>query len=43
VSILSRAFETYTQARREHWDSIARRLDSWSGWGGLYQKLVISK
>ena len=26
----------FRQARREHWDRVARRLDGWRGWGGPY-------
>jgi len=28
----------FRQARRAHWDGVARRLDHWHGWGGPYQR-----
>ena len=28
----------FRQARRAHWDGVARRLDHWRGWGGPYQR-----
>jgi ubiquinone/menaquinone biosynthesis C-methylase UbiE len=28
----------FSRARREHWDAIADRLESWTGWGGYYQR-----
>lgn len=28
----------FRNARRAHWDGVARRLDSWSGWGGPYHQ-----
>jgi len=30
--------QQFRQARREHWDGVARRLDHWRGWGGPYQR-----
>ena len=32
------ARERYLQTRRAHWDAIARRLDTWSGWEGYYHR-----
>ena len=33
-------FLNYQQARRTHWNRIARKMDSWSGWSqGYYQRL----
>src|SRR5919199_1333322 len=28
----------YRQARMEHWDAVARRMDTWTGWGGCYHR-----
>ena len=28
----------FRQARRAHWDGVARRMDHWRGWGGPYQR-----
>ena len=28
----------YQQARRLHWNQVARRLETWTGWGGYYHK-----
>src|SRR5262249_14794367 len=28
----------FSRARRDHWDAIADRMKSWSGWGGYYQR-----
>lgn len=28
----------YRQVRESHWDAVARRCDSWRGWGGLYHR-----
>jgi SAM-dependent methyltransferase len=30
------AGRTYQEARIAHWDSVARKRDSWKGWGGAY-------
>lgn len=27
---------TYRQARSQHWDRVAKKRDSWTGWGGAY-------
>lgn len=32
------AAATYQRARIEYWDSTARRMDTWSGWGGHYHR-----
>ena len=29
-------FASYRQSRRNHWDSVARKMDSWTGWGSAY-------
>jgi SAM-dependent methyltransferase len=29
---------TYLQSRRRHWDSVARQMETWSGWGGYYHR-----
>ncbi len=26
----------YQQAHIAHWDAVARKRDTWSGWGGIY-------
>jgi ubiquinone/menaquinone biosynthesis C-methylase UbiE len=28
----------FSRARRDHWDAIADRMKSWTGWGGFYQR-----
>lgn len=28
----------YQQARRRHWDAVARQWDTWTGWGGAYHR-----
>lgn len=28
----------YQQARLTHWDTVARKLDTWTGWGGYYHR-----
>ena len=28
----------YQEARRRHWNQVARKLEIWTGWGGYYQK-----
>jgi len=34
----------YRTERAAHWDAIARRLDTWRGWGGAYhQRLMIQR
>ncbi len=34
------AFNAYTQTRRAHWDAVARKRDSWRGWGGAYHRRI---
>ena len=29
--------QTYQNTRRAHWDSIAKKMDGWRGWGGAYR------
>lgn len=29
---------TYRQARQRHWNSVARKLETWTGWGGPYHR-----
>lgn len=31
-------FASYQKARKNHWDAIARKMDSWTGWGSVYHK-----
>src|SRR5437899_3082699 len=28
----------YGQARRLHWNQVARKLETWTGWGGYYHR-----
>ena len=28
----------YLQERMDHWDAIARQMDTWTGWGGYYHR-----
>ena len=28
----------YQQARRHHWNEVARKLETWTGWGGYYHR-----
>ncbi len=37
----SNAKERYRQERIAHWDEVARKLDTWKGWGGYYHKRLI--
>ncbi len=30
--------KSYQQARRSHWDAVARKMESWTGWGKAYHK-----
>ena len=32
------AGQTYQKTHIDHWDSVARQRDSWTGWGGSYHK-----
>src|SRR5215470_10623131 len=32
---------TYEQARRLHWNDVARKLQTWTGWGGYYHRRLI--
>jgi ubiquinone/menaquinone biosynthesis C-methylase UbiE len=32
---------TYQDARRTHWDNVARKKDSWTSWGAYYHKRLI--
>lgn len=32
------AVQAYQNSRMAHWDAIARRRDSWRGWGGAYHR-----
>ncbi|MEO6724604.1 MAG: methyltransferase domain-containing protein, partial [Blastocatellia bacterium] len=38
IKLVEAAHENYTQARREHWDDVARSLETWSGWGSYYHQ-----
>ncbi|MDD3260244.1 MAG: glycosyltransferase [Smithellaceae bacterium] len=31
-------FASYRKARKNHWDAIARRMDSWTGWSAAYHE-----
>jgi ubiquinone/menaquinone biosynthesis C-methylase UbiE len=31
-------FVSYRKARKNHWDAIARKTDSWTGWGNAYHE-----
>ena len=31
-------YESYWQSRRSHWDAVARKMESWTGWGKAYHK-----
>jgi SAM-dependent methyltransferase len=35
-------FESYQHARIAHWDTVARQLDTWTGWGGGYHQRLTS-
>ena len=32
------AHNRYKEARRRHWNLVARKLENWTGWGGYYHK-----
>ena len=32
---------TYQDARRTHWDNVARKKDNWTSWGAYYHKRLI--
>jgi ubiquinone/menaquinone biosynthesis C-methylase UbiE len=34
-------FASYRQSRRDHWDSVAHKMDSWKGWGRAYHERLI--
>ncbi len=34
-------FDEYQQSRRRHWDEVARKLESWTGWGEYYHQRLI--
>jgi ubiquinone/menaquinone biosynthesis C-methylase UbiE len=38
VQFSNPAAERYRQMRQTHWDAIARRLDTWRGWGGSFHR-----
>jgi len=31
-------FASYQQSRRNHWDAVARKMDSWTGWSKAYHE-----
>ena len=31
-------FTSYQQSRRNHWDAVARKMDSWTGWSKAYHE-----
>jgi ubiquinone/menaquinone biosynthesis C-methylase UbiE len=37
-STIDEARNRYQQARRLHWNQVARGLETWTGWGGYYHK-----
>src|SRR5215467_12557575 len=37
-SSLDEAQVRYGQARRLHWNQVARKLETWTGWGGYYHR-----
>lgn len=34
-------FDEYQQSRRRHWNEVARKLESWTGWGEYYHQRLI--
>lgn len=34
-------FASYQQSRRNHWDSVAGKMDSWTGWGRTYHERLM--
>jgi ubiquinone/menaquinone biosynthesis C-methylase UbiE len=34
-------YETHERARIAHWNTVARQLDSWKGWGGEYHRRLV--
>jgi SAM-dependent methyltransferase len=34
-------FASYRQSRMDHWDSVARKMDSWTGWGRAYHERLM--
>jgi len=32
------SFNAYQQSRRNHWDAVARKMDSWTGWSKAYHE-----
>ncbi len=37
-SLFDAAGQLYQQTHIVHWDAVARKRDSWNGWGGLYHR-----
>ena len=37
-STVDEARNRYQEARRRHWNEVARKLENWTGWGGYYHK-----
>src|SRR5690348_5580075 len=37
-SCLDGAQIRYQQARLRHWNEVARKLETWTGWGGYYHR-----
>jgi ubiquinone/menaquinone biosynthesis C-methylase UbiE len=33
-------FTSYQQSRRNHWDAVARKMDSWAGWSKAYHECL---
>lgn len=38
TTLFDSAGQIYQQTHIAHWDSVARKRDSWNGWGGLYHR-----
>lgn len=38
IDSLNAAQSSYRQARQQHWNSVARKLAAWSGWGNAYHE-----
>ena len=34
-------FASYRESRKGHWDSVARKMDSWTGWGRAYHERLM--
>jgi ubiquinone/menaquinone biosynthesis C-methylase UbiE len=34
-------FTSYQQSRKNHWDTVARKMDTWTGWGKAYHERLM--